>query len=103
MRVGIVAHEKVIDLFNNLHNMTATMSTALPRTKLSILLELMENEQWNKALSLAAKFRDLGAHKEAITRGHNAATNPAFYRQLGKAPETLVEAGIKALKERYLK
>lgn len=72
-----------------------------PRTKLSQLLDLMRAGEWEKALSFAAKFGDLGEHKAAITRGHQAAVNPSFYRQMGKEPVALVEAGTAALKARY--
>lgn len=73
----------------------------LPPTKLSVLLGFMQAGEWRKALSLAAKFHDLGAHKKQITRAHDALQNPEFYRQIGKDPEALVREGVEALKERY--
>ncbi len=75
----------------------------LPSTKLSVLLDHMEKGEWEKALSLAAKFHDLGEHKEAITRGHNAVVNRTFYIQIKRNPDMLIEAGKEALKARYLK
>ncbi len=72
-------------------------------TKLSKLLEFMERGEWKKALSLAAKFPQLGDHKDAIVRGHEACVRPDFYRQIKHDPETLVKIGINALKERYEK
>lgn len=72
-------------------------------TKLSVLLGHMERNDWDAALSLAAKFHDLGDHEEAITRAHNARIRPDFYRQLKQDPDALVAAGIAALKARYLK
>lgn len=74
---------------------------ALPPTKLSILLGLMESGKWQQALALAAKFHDLGDHKKQITRAHDALQNPELYKQMGKNPMELLQAGIKALKERY--
>jgi hypothetical protein len=73
----------------------------LPPTKLSQLLVLMNAEDWRKALAFASKFGDLGEHKAAITRGHNAAVNPDFYRQIKQDPEAHIAAGIAALKARY--
>lgn len=73
----------------------------MPPTKLSQLTAFMRAGEWGKALSLAAKFGDLGPQREAITRGHNAGVNPGFYRQLKRCPEKEIEAGIEALKARY--
>jgi hypothetical protein len=53
------------------------------------------------ALRIAAKFPRLGGHREAITRGWAAHTNPAFYRELGHDPAALIAAGIAATVERY--
>lgn len=71
------------------------------KTKASILKDLMIDGQWEKALSLAAKFQDLGKHRDAIKRGHEAIVHPKFYAQLGKDPAVLRDAGIEALKIRY--
>lgn len=75
--------------------------SAQPETKLSKLLALMRAGEWGKAMSLAAKFGELGEHKAAITRAHNAALNPAFYTQLHQSPAEHIQAGIAALKARY--
>lgn len=72
-------------------------------TKLSQLLALMEAGQWPEALAFAAKFPDLGKHDTAIHRAHNAYLRPHFYTQLKKNPAQLIEEGIEALKERYLR
>jgi hypothetical protein len=56
---------------------------------------------WRKALSIAARFPRLGEHDEAIRRAHEAAQRPEFQRQLGRCPAALVEAGKRALSERY--
>jgi hypothetical protein len=53
-----------------------------------------------RAMRIASKWFDLGKHKEAITRGWAAHTNSAFYKQIGKDPESLLLAGIAALKQR---
>jgi len=69
--------------------------------KIDQLVIFIKNEQWQKALSLAAKFPRLGSHKEAIVGGHEALTHPAFYRQLHKDVDLMVEAGKAALLNRY--
>lgn len=70
-------------------------------TKISKLRALMATGDYRAALRLAASFGRLGEHKEQITRGWAAMTRASFYRQIGKDPEVLVEAGIKAIEERY--
>jgi hypothetical protein len=74
---------------------------AVPPTKLSKLKAAAARGDYRKALSIAAKFYDLGPHKAAITRAHNALQSPAFYEQLGQDPAPLVQAGIEALRIRY--
>lgn len=65
------------------------------------LRSLMRAGDWARALALAARWADLGEHKEAIVRGHEARVHAAFYRQLGRDPEALVADGQRALEERY--
>ncbi len=69
--------------------------------KIDTLITLMRTGDWPAALSLASKFPRLGPHGPAIKRAHEACCWPDFYRQLGREPEGLVRAGIKALRERY--
>jgi hypothetical protein len=69
--------------------------------KIDILRDYMWQGDWRAALSLAAKFPRLGEHKCAITQGDAALKNPGFYRQIGKDPEQLKQAGVAALKARY--
>ena len=61
----------------------------------------MRDGDWPKALALAAAFSRLGHHAAAIRRAHEATWNPTFFKQLGRDPDELVEAGIAALRERY--
>ena len=72
------------------------------KTKLSILLTYMYNENWRAALKLASSFHCLGPHKKVIQQGWGAFTQPNFYKQIGKNPEQLINYGISALKEKYL-
>lgn len=53
------------------------------------------------ALRLAAKFKRLGEHADAIRRGWDAMARPAFYRQIKRDPDTLVAAGVAAVAARY--
>lgn len=73
-----------------------------PASKKDQIVRLLKTGQNDKALAMAAKFQDLGAHRDAITKGNNAARNPDFYRQIKQDPAALVAAGVAALRERYL-
>ena len=70
-------------------------------TKISKLKAAAASGDWAEALRIAARFPRLGEHGPTIIRAHEAAHTPDFYRQLGRDPETLIAAGIEALKERY--
>jgi len=71
------------------------------QTKLSQLQAAAAAGDWPLALRIAARFPQLGEHKAAITRAHEAHANARFYRQLGKDPDALIAEGIAALKARY--
>jgi hypothetical protein len=71
------------------------------QTKISVLRAYIETEDWDKALSLAHRFPRLGEHKVTITRAYEALVRPQFYEQLGYNTFELIEAGKRALKERY--
>ena len=73
----------------------------LPIKKIDILRDLMKDEKWKEALSLAAKFPRLGCDKAVIVRAHECIVNPSFYRQLGVDTEQAIQAGIAALNARY--
>jgi len=70
-------------------------------TKLSILKEKMREGDWRGAISLASKFGQLGPQRNAILDAQGAYTNPRFYTQIEKDPDALIEAGKRALIERY--
>lgn len=70
-------------------------------TKLSKLKAALAAGDETGALRIAAKFPQLGEHKEAITRAWNAVQSPDLYRQMGRDPVALVAAGIAAIRERY--
>ena len=71
------------------------MTTALEK-----LRKHMGDGDWRRALKLAAGWRFLGEHRDAIQRGWAAMSNPNIYREMGQDPDCLVAAGIKALHER---
>ena len=72
------------------------------KTKLSILLTYIHDENWRAALKLASSFHCLGPHKKTIQQGWEAFARPNFYKQIGKDPEQLINCGVSALKEKYL-
>lgn len=69
--------------------------------KIDIIKALIAEGKLHKALAMASKFQRLGAHREAIVLGHDAHAHADMYRQMGKNPEDLVNAGISALLARY--
>lgn len=71
------------------------------RTKISEVRAAVAANDWRKALSIAAKFPQLGEHKKAIVTAHECLVHPGFYRQLGKDEAALIEAGKAAMCERY--
>lgn len=71
------------------------------QTKLDILKNAAAAHDWQGALRIAAKFADLGEHKAAIVRAHEAHSNARFAVQLGRDPAADIEAGIQALCARY--
>lgn len=73
----------------------------LPPTKLSQIRDALAAGRGRDALRIAARFPQLGEHKERITKGWAAATRPEFYRELGLDPVALEQDGIAAIRERY--
>jgi len=70
-------------------------------TKLAQIRELWANGDRRAALSIAARFPRLGAHKETITRGQAAVLSPRFYTDIGHDPEELERMAYVALVELY--
>lgn len=62
---------------------------------------LVESGRFREAIARAAKFRDLGDHRDAILGAREAYERPQFQQQLGKDTLLLINAGIAALRERY--
>ncbi len=78
--------------------MDTTTHATEPTKKIDQLRALMDAGDWRAAISLAAKFPQLGAHKVAVLRAQEAYVRPDFQRQLGRDPQRLIEAGIAALR-----
>lgn len=71
------------------------------KTKISLLKEKVRENDWKKAILIAAKFPVLGEHKKAITGAREAYLRPEFQKQLGRDPEEMKKRGIEALITRY--
>jgi hypothetical protein len=70
-------------------------------TKLDTLKAAANAGDWRKALSIAARFPRLGAHRNAILDAHTAYTNPRFMVQIGRDVNACIEAGKLALIAAY--
>jgi hypothetical protein len=63
-----------------------------PQTKLSKVQAAMAAGDWPRAFSIASKFARLGPQRAAIMRAQ-ARLSPGLYRQLGRDPAAIIEAG----------
>lgn len=72
-----------------------------PPRKLDFVLKAMRAGDWEKAISLAAKFTNLGCEKRTIMQANEAIKRPDFQRQLGRCPAQLIALGQMALVRRY--
>ena len=70
-------------------------------TKLQTLKNAASDGDWKKAISIAAKFPRLGAHRGAVLDARMAYTNPRFLAQIGRDANTCIAAGISALIAAY--
>lgn len=70
-------------------------------TKLSKLKQKYQAGDVRGAIRIAAKFPDLGDDRDAILQAHESYHSPDFYRQIGKNPDALIQAGKAALENRY--
>ena len=64
--------------------------------KIEILVTLISDGDYVKALSLASKFPKLTNRKDIVS-GHEALRNGGFYKQLGKDPKEMFVNGCLAL------
>jgi len=70
------------------------------QTKLSQVSAAYTAGDYRRALSIAAKFSDLGEHRKAITLASECFTNPRFYCQMVDVEQSKAD-GIHALAIRY--
>jgi hypothetical protein len=73
----------------------------MPQTKLAQLQAAIAAQDWPRAFSIASKFARLGPQRAAIMRAQAARLSPGLYRQLGRDPATIIEAGKAAMRERF--
>ena len=71
------------------------------QTKLSQLKDAYYAGNTAKAIRIAAKFPDLGAHRNAILDAHIAITNPRWTLNMKRDVDQTIAAGIDALRIRY--
>lgn len=70
-------------------------------SKLAQVRAAMRVGDWRRALSIAAKFEELGPQRTAIIRAHEAYEHPRFYEQLGTDLASLKSEGKRALIDCY--
>ena len=63
----------------------------------------MAEEDWDRAIKLAARFPTLGQYGGVIRRARDAINNPQLYEQFGRNLELIKKEAIAALKERFSK
>lgn len=72
------------------------------KTKLQTLVEAFDAGDLRRAVAIAARFPQLGAHRSAVLDAHMAFTNERFCRALKKDPEALKAAGRQALLDGWI-
>ena len=72
-----------------------------PQTKTSIIRSFMAAGDWRRAIAAASRLPRLDKHRNQILDAQGAYTNERFYRQIGKCPAALIDAGRAALIERF--
>ena len=61
----------------------------------------MAAQDWARAFSIASKFARLGPQRAAILRAQAARLSPGLYRQMGRDPAAIIEAGKAAMRARF--
>ncbi len=72
-----------------------------PKQKIEQLAEMMSAGDWHKAIRFAARFPQLGKHREPILTAASALLAPELYRQMGRDPDLLVRSGLVAIRDRF--
>ena len=71
------------------------------QTKLSQLKAAYYSKDMAKAIRIAAKFHDLGIHRNAILDANIALTNPRWTLNMKRDIDQTIASGIEALRTRY--
>lgn len=71
------------------------------KTKLDTLKEHATKGEWDKAISIAAKFPRLDGIRAAVLDAHTAYTNPRFTEQVGKSVDDCIRLGRSAIIRHY--
>ena len=71
------------------------------KTKLELLKEQHAKGNFLTVIAIAKRFPRLGKYRDAILLAQGCISNPSFYEQLGYNIEETIQAGIKAIEEKY--
>ncbi len=72
-----------------------------PDTKLAQVRNAMAEDDWERAIILAAKLRSLGKYQKPIDRAADFLNHPALYEQMGYDRNKTIEEAVAALKEKF--
>lgn len=72
-----------------------------PDTKLAQVRIAMAEDDWERAIILAAKLRSLGKYQKPIDRAADFLNHPALYEQMGYDRNKTIEEAVAALKEKF--
>lgn len=81
--------------------MPAGKAPGEPEKKRERLQRLVAEENWNEALRVAAGAVTTEPDRTTLQRAWQAIQQPGFTRELHRDPDTLVEAGKKALRRLF--
>lgn len=71
------------------------------KTKLAQIREAWAGGDQIAALRIASRFSDRSPETQVFKRGWDAHKNPAFYRQIGRDPESETAAALVALAAKF--
>jgi len=71
------------------------------KTKISLLREEINNENWKKAFSIASKFNRLGEARGAILDAHMVLTSERFAKQIFNDTDEVLSIGISVMLAKF--
>jgi hypothetical protein len=74
----------------------------MQQSKSERIKRALESGDWLTALKIASRFFDRSEDTLIFKRGIDAYRHPAFYDQLGKNPEQIVNEAVSLLRRRFL-